>query len=367
MAALLTGSLISLCSAFAAPSPVSPVPPHIINHQAGKIIGLAVESLDGEKLGRIRNLVVALPSGEVKYVIVASGGMLGLKAELKIVSAPAISLATAKRRTASLDLSKRHWKDAPQFSKKGLAELADPQKVRNIASYYHLNATRSPKTTKQSNSATETLGRIATDQFNVRSELRLATEIIGRRVTGAGQERIGDITDLLVDLQGIKPTFAIISARRQTRKDYTFAVAFKSLRMDSPNRSVANANSGVLDQAPPFTDSVWAAPQLDVIYRYHLLGADNTARNARDRQDDSLTASSQSESEHDLKITTRLRQAVMRDKGLTLTAKNVKIITINGRVTLRGPVRNAGEKIAIKRKAEQIAGKGNVDDQLEVE
>src|SRR5882672_2002504 len=153
MAALLTASLISLSSALAAPSSVSPVPPHIINNQAGKIIGLAVETLDGEKLGRIRNLVVAPPSGEVKYVIVASGGMLGLKAELKIVSAPAISLATAKRRTASLDLSKRQWKDAPQFSKKGLSELADPQKVRNIASYYHLNATRSPNATKQSTSA----------------------------------------------------------------------------------------------------------------------------------------------------------------------------------------------------------------------
>jgi osmotically-inducible protein OsmY len=57
----------------------------------------------------------------------------------------------------------------------------------------------------------------------------------------------------------------------------------------------------------------------------------------------------------------------MRDDGLTLTAKNVKIITINGRVTLRGPVKHAGEKAAIEKKAEEIAGNGKVDNQLVVE
>jgi osmotically-inducible protein OsmY len=49
-----------------------------------------------------------------------------------------------------------------------------------------------------------------------------------------------------------------------------------------------------------------------------------------------------------------------------VTAENIKIITINGRVTLRGPVKSSAEKSAIVAKAQQIAGTTQVDDQLEV-
>jgi osmotically-inducible protein OsmY len=45
---------------------------------------------------------------------------------------------------------------------------------------------------------------------------------------------------------------------------------------------------------------------------------------------------------------------------------NVKILTIDGRVTLRGPVYTAEEKRLIGEIAEWIAGSGNVDNQLEV-
>src|SRR5439155_522043 len=80
-----------------------------------KITGLTLENLDGEKLGKIKDLIVTLPSGDVRYVVVTTGGLMGIAAHTKIVPAPAVSLATAKSRTASLDISLRRWKDAPQF------------------------------------------------------------------------------------------------------------------------------------------------------------------------------------------------------------------------------------------------------------
>ena len=49
-----------------------------------------------------------------------------------------------------------------------------------------------------------------------------------------------------------------------------------------------------------------------------------------------------------------------------MDAKNIKIITRNGKVMLRGPVKTQQEKDAIAAKASEIAGKGNVEDQLEV-
>jgi hyperosmotically inducible protein len=93
---------------------------------------------------------------------------------------------------------------------------------------------------------------------------------------------------------------------------------------------------------------------------------DNTGRNVRDRSGATLTPGDQSESEADRTLTQRIRQAVMADDSLSTTAQNVKIISINGVVTLRGPVNSAQEKANIDAKAQQIAGASKVDNQLEI-
>ena len=95
--------------------------------------------------------------------------------------------------------------------------------------------------------------------------------------------------------------------------------------------------------------------------------ADNTARNARDRQAKTLTPLDQSEKASDLEVTQRIRKALMRDKTLSTNAKNVKIITIDGEVTLRGPVKSETERTKIVARAKRIAGAHKVDDQLEIE
>lgn len=93
---------------------------------------------------------------------------------------------------------------------------------------------------------------------------------------------------------------------------------------------------------------------------------DNTKVNQRDPDGSALTPMHQSESEADRKITQQIRQAVMKDGSLSFSAKNVKIITIGGKVTLRGPVKSAEERNAIANAATQVAGAGRVDNQLEI-
>lgn len=94
--------------------------------------------------------------------------------------------------------------------------------------------------------------------------------------------------------------------------------------------------------------------------------ADNTERNIRDRSGNTLTPFDQSEHPADRTLTQRIRQALMKDDSLSTAAKNVKIVAVDGRVTLRGPVSSDREKAAITAQAEQIAGKSNVDNQIEV-
>jgi hyperosmotically inducible periplasmic protein len=93
---------------------------------------------------------------------------------------------------------------------------------------------------------------------------------------------------------------------------------------------------------------------------------DNTAVNERDRSRETQTSGDQSNSSADLKITQAIRQALMKDSELSTTAKNVKIITNNGQVTLRGPVKNAQEKAKIDQLARSAAGGAKIDDQLDV-
>ena len=94
--------------------------------------------------------------------------------------------------------------------------------------------------------------------------------------------------------------------------------------------------------------------------------ADNTQRNSSEQNKDTNTAEKRSSSKDDLALTQKIRQAVMKDGSLSMNAKNVKIIAQNGKITLKGPVESQQEKDAIATKAGEIAGKDNVDDQLEV-
>lgn len=93
---------------------------------------------------------------------------------------------------------------------------------------------------------------------------------------------------------------------------------------------------------------------------------DNTGRNVRDRGGATLTPGDQSESEADRTLTQEIRKAVVADDSLSTMAKNIKIITVDGVVTLRGPVQSPQERAAIQAKAQQIAGIDRIDNQLEV-
>lgn len=93
---------------------------------------------------------------------------------------------------------------------------------------------------------------------------------------------------------------------------------------------------------------------------------DNTGQNVRDRDMNAKTPFDQSESQSDLDITQKIRRALMDDDSLSVNAKNIKIMTNNGVVTLRGPVENSNERDSIARKVKDISGVKRVDNQLEV-
>jgi len=96
------------------------------------------------------------------------------------------------------------------------------------------------------------------------------------------------------------------------------------------------------------------------------IAPNNSAVNVRDRAADAMTADQQSNTKSDMTTTREIRRAVVKDHSLSVLAHNVKIVSAHGKVTLRGPVNTEKEKIAIASKARAIAGRHNVDNQLEV-
>lgn len=96
------------------------------------------------------------------------------------------------------------------------------------------------------------------------------------------------------------------------------------------------------------------------------LSPDNSWVNARDQNSGAMTAGQQSNTTGDVELTRKIRRAVVDDSSLSMLAHNIKIISANGSVILRGPVNTEQEKATIASKAQAIAGADKVDNQLEV-
>jgi osmotically-inducible protein OsmY len=94
--------------------------------------------------------------------------------------------------------------------------------------------------------------------------------------------------------------------------------------------------------------------------------ATNTGKNERDRDPGRLTPEDQGGSEGDRELTQQVRQGVVKNDALSTLGKNVKIITREGVVTLRGPVKTAAEKSQIGAIATETKGVKRVENQLEI-
>jgi osmotically-inducible protein OsmY len=94
--------------------------------------------------------------------------------------------------------------------------------------------------------------------------------------------------------------------------------------------------------------------------------ADNTGRNVRDRDTNAVTPLDQSNSPDDIALTQKIRSGITADGAMSVQARNVKVISRDGFVTLRGPVETQQEKASIEALA-KTAGATRVDNQLEID
>ena len=124
------------------------------------------------------------------------------------------------------------------------------------------------------------------------------------------------------------------------------------------NRNLKSFSAALVLTALPLASPAFASQQPP---------PDNTKVNKRDRQAGQQTADQQQNNKSDVDTTAQIRKAIVADESLSTYAHNIKIITVDGKVTLKGPVKTADEKAAIKKIATDAVGATNVVDQIAVD
>lgn len=397
--------------------------------KATDVIGLAVNNLQGEKLGKVSDLALDLASGRIVEVILSTGGFLGMGDTLTAVPPGALQSDPAQR-VLTLDSSKEKLKAAPRFDSTKWDEDTQSNRLQEIYDYYgqqpyFTNAgygTNRPDEPfanslprNMDGSIDTTAGRTTETAHNVEvasevaqsnrqdsirnpdgtwshtygakdrsstwgklDAVESANQLMGDSVKNLQDETLGKVENFAVDLRAGRIVAVIISSGGFMGIDSTLsAVPPTAFRFNAATNTLQlDASKETLVNAPHFKANDWPdlsqADYFGGVYRayniepYFPVSADNTRINVRDRDDGSVTPMDQGNSQADLDTTAQIRQAILADSGLSTDARNVKIITRDGHVTLRGPVNNADEKNRIAEIAIRIASAGNVNNQLEV-
>lgn len=104
-------------------------------HRATTVIGMNVRNPQDESLGEIHDLVLDFDKGGIAYVVVSSGGVLGVGDTLHAVRWKALKL-NDKADAFLLNVDKSAWKKAPSFKANDWPEVADREWHRQLDGYY---------------------------------------------------------------------------------------------------------------------------------------------------------------------------------------------------------------------------------------
>lgn len=149
-----------------------------------------------------------------------------------------------------------------------------------------------------------------------------------------------------------------ILERRGFRMRVLLTFLFVGVALTGCNQTNPPSSANVPSRAVAPTDSTRSAQ--------NTAPPNNTAVNRRDVEARTKTPIDQNENQADVDLTAKIRRQVLEVQNLSMDARNAKIITANGKVTLRGPVKSTEERDTLDRISREAAGEGNVDNQLEV-
>ena len=381
--------------------------------KASDVIGMEVQNYQNEKLGKVNDLAVDVESGRIVQMILSTGGFLSMGNTLTAVPPGALHHDVANK-VLHLDASKEKFNTAPRFDTSKWDEGTQSNRVTEVYGYYgeqpYFVANRDgysarnmdgtftrtlPSNVEETNNTISTRNPDGTwtrkyysNEHGAKSSwsslgyVQKASKLMGMPVKNLQDQKLGKVENFIVDLAAGRIVAVIISSGGFLGiGDELSAVPPTALRFNTELDTLQlDASKETLASSPHFKANEW--PDLGQpgyagrVYRAYKVEPyfnpdattepDNTARNVRDRAGRTLTPLDQCNSQADVNTTAQIRKEIIAWKNMSMNARNVKIITIDGRVTLRGPVNSEEEKSLIGQIADRITHSGNVDNQLEV-
>lgn len=260
------------------------------------------------------------------------------------------------------------------------------EKVRNAEAVHNVAQTQNSRSIRNADGTWSREyypnGNTTNASWSSLGQVQKASKLMGTAVKNLQDERLGKVENILVDLSSGRVVAIVISTggflglgdelSAVPSSALRFSADRDTLQLDTSKEMLSNAPHFKADQWPDFAQPTYAGG----IYRAYQVepyfatdsrtDVDNTRHNIGDRDVGGLTPLDQGNSKADIATTAQIRKEIIAGKSMSVNARNVKIITKDGQVTLRGPVNTIDEKRRIGEIADRIARSENVDNQLEV-
>ena len=347
--------------------------------QISKVIGMVIQDADGRNLVKIKDLAVDLQNGRIAEVIVATEKGTGLEKK-EIALPPGRFSYDPGSKMLRLNLTRDQLQLAPAFDFAAWKSDMNTTAVRGVYQHYEMvpyfsdydQSTENAPLTSPKKTPDIILPRLG--------YIARADKVIGATVRNLQDERIGKVENLVVDVPSGRIVEVIVGTggvlgfgddlSAVPAQAFQYEPARNRLRLDATRESLTHAPHFKSDNWPEMTDAKHVAEVYNSygIPLYFTIPDPNGAgENGRDHSSSKLTPFDQGTSESDRAITARVRKEIMAHRELSLNAHNIKIITVNGQVTLRGPVNSEQEAATVIAIAKRAATRDStVNSQLDI-
>lgn len=303
------------------------------------VIGREVRDSSGKEVGNIKDLVVDRDSGEIRFVLVSTGGLLGVADTVRAVPPGAIS--SDGNGACKVSLNETKWRNAPTVADNQLSALRENQRGQQIYDYYG----------QQWKSQSSSSGN---------SGLAYATEIKGKDITSNGH-KVGEIDDLMVHLQKQKVSAIVDPNDDFAGTESKYVISFDHLKPASSRDGAftTDLSRSDFDKATAMTDELWIVPTYVAIYTWEAPLASNDGSKGG-----ASTASANNNTTNQQPPLDAVRKAIASDTSDG--GQKVAVSAQNGHVVLKGTVKSEDAKERIENKAEKAANGCPVDNQIQV-
>jgi sporulation protein YlmC with PRC-barrel domain len=261
--------------------------PRAIYHRSEDLIGSRVVNAEGDRLGTVHDLAVQLEDGLFSYAIVEAGGFLGIGGEWHPVPPGALRVQEARLGIELvLNISESQWENAPTVEEDQIQQLAQDNRAQEIYDFYgqdwqeqqdtefaapERNARnvedQQPDQQQEQNDgqdqqAEQQEQQQQEEQFGARQQaeaqaqpqLRMARDVTDMDLVNEQQEEIGQIRDLLVNVEEGRVGFVLFSEGAGLFQvgGEEYAVAPQALRVED-ERAILNVTQQQLEQAQTLT------------------------------------------------------------------------------------------------------------------